>query len=77
MPHMDGFETARRLRKLPAGREVMLVALTGWGEEETRRRAREVGFDRHLTKPADIRDLETLLVEVACENASKEVIGEA
>jgi PAS domain S-box-containing protein len=72
MPHMDGFETARRLRKLPVGREATLVALTGWGEEETRRRARDAGFDRHLTKPANIRELEALLVEVACENASKE-----
>lgn len=66
MPDMDGFETARRLRKLPAGREVMLVALTGWGEEETQRRARDAGFDRHLTKPADICEIEALLVEVAC-----------
>jgi CheY-like chemotaxis protein len=64
MPGMDGFETARRMRELPAGRKVTLVALTGWGEEETRRRAKEAGFDRHLTKPADVGELEALF-EVA------------
>jgi CheY-like chemotaxis protein len=77
MPYMDGFETARRLRELPAGREVTLVALTGWGEGETRRQAKDAGFDRHLTKPANLRELEALLVEVACGNASKETVDEA
>ncbi|MGJ0393986.1 MAG: PAS domain S-box protein [Methylocystis sp.] len=61
MPEMDGFETARRLREQGAGRKAMLVALTGWGEEETRRRVYEAGFDRHLTKPANIERIEALL----------------
>lgn len=61
MPEMDGFETARRLRELPAGRNAILVALTGWGEEKTRRKVSEAGFDAHLTKPADIGELEALL----------------
>jgi len=61
MPGMDGFETARRMRDLPTGRKAMLIALTGWGEEQTRRRASEAGFDRHLTKPADLCALEALL----------------
>ena len=61
MPGMDGFETARRIRALPAGSKAMLVALTGWGEEETRRRVKEAGFDRHLTKPADLAEVETIL----------------
>ncbi|HEY8160756.1 MAG TPA: PAS domain S-box protein [Methylocystis sp.] len=61
MPEMDGFETARRLREQGAGRKAMLVALTGWGEEETRRRVYEAGFDRHLTKPANLERIEALL----------------
>jgi signal transduction histidine kinase/ActR/RegA family two-component response regulator len=61
MPGMDGFETARRMRRSPAGQKAVLVALTGWGEEETRRRAIEAGFDRHLRKPAGSRELQALL----------------
>ena len=61
MPGMDGFETARRTREMPIGSKATLVALTGWGEEETRKRVKEAGFDRHITKPADIGDLEALL----------------
>ena len=61
MPQMDGFETARRLRASPSGRRVSLIALTGWGEERTRRRAMEAGFDRHLTKPTTLSELQALL----------------
>lgn len=61
MPRMDGYETARRLRALPQGSELTLVALTGWGQEQISARAREAGFDRQLTKPAGLADLEQLL----------------
>jgi CheY-like chemotaxis protein len=61
MPGMDGYETARRIRALPEGREVRLVALTGWGQEQVRDRAREAGFDRQLTKPAGFEALQELL----------------
>ena len=61
MPGMDGIETARRMRELPTGRKATLVALTGWGEAETRKRVKEAGFDRHITKPADMGELEALL----------------
>ncbi|MEZ4240150.1 MAG: response regulator [Myxococcota bacterium] len=61
MPGMDGYEVARRLRATPGGSEVLLVALTGWGQEEDRRRARDAGFDRHLIKPADLEALKELL----------------
>jgi CheY-like chemotaxis protein len=60
MPEMDGFEVARRLRN-GHGRGVFLVALTGWGQEEDRRRTRAAGFDHHLTKPADPEELRALL----------------
>lgn len=64
MPGMDGFETAQRLRKLPTGKKALLVALTGRGEEEMRKLAAQAGFDRHLTKPADLCELESLLDSV-------------
>ena len=61
MPGMDGYEVARRLRADAGLRDVLLVALTGWGQEEDRRRTREAGFDHHLVKPADPAELRALL----------------
>jgi DNA-binding response OmpR family regulator len=51
MPDMDGYETCRQLRA-ELGRAVRIIALTGWGQEQDKRRALESGFDHHLTKPA-------------------------
>jgi two-component system CheB/CheR fusion protein len=65
LPGMDGYEVARRLRALPAGGGVSIIALTGWGQEEDKRRAREAGFDRHLIKPVDLGVLRALLGSVA------------
>ena len=53
MPGMDGYEVARRMRGEPWGKDALLIAMTGWSQEEHRRRSREAGFDRHMTKPAD------------------------
>jgi signal transduction histidine kinase/ActR/RegA family two-component response regulator len=53
LPHLNGFEVARRLRSLPWGGSACLIALTGWGQEEDLQRSREAGFDEHLTKPVD------------------------
>ncbi len=53
LPGMDGYEVARRLRTLPQVRGALLVAQTGWGQEEDRRKSREAGFDHHLVKPVD------------------------
>jgi signal transduction histidine kinase/CheY-like chemotaxis protein len=68
MPGMDGYEVARRLRQQAGLEKVVLVALTGWGQQEDRRRSREAGFDHHLVKPAEAKVLEDLLAEL---NASK------
>jgi PAS domain S-box-containing protein len=67
MPGMDGYEVARRLRRASAGKMPTLVAVTGWGQEEDRRRSREAGFDHHLVKPIEFGDLDRLLrgLEVA------------
>ncbi len=61
MPGMDGFEVARRIRQEPWGAHTLLVALTGYGHDEHRRRTREAGFDRHLTKPASRAAIASLL----------------
>jgi PAS domain S-box-containing protein len=53
MPNLDGHETARRMRAQPWGKSLIIVALTGWGQAEDRRRSKEAGFDHHLVKPAD------------------------
>jgi CheY-like chemotaxis protein len=64
MPKVDGYETARRIRSNHHERRFSLVALTGWGQNEDRRRAQDAGFDLHLTKPAPIDALENLLARV-------------
>jgi PAS domain S-box-containing protein len=64
MPQMDGYQTARGIRDRAWGNAVFLVALTGWGQDQDRRRAAAAGFDRHLTKPVDPDELARLIVQV-------------
>jgi CheY-like chemotaxis protein len=64
MPGMDGYEVARRLRARQGGAPLSIVALTGWGQDEDRRRTLEAGFDHHLVKPADIEQLQSLLASL-------------
>ena len=61
LPGMNGYEVARRMRSTPGMEHGILVALTGWGTREDRERSTEAGFDHHLTKPADMTAVETLL----------------
>lgn len=61
MPKRDGYEVARQIRAEEWGQTIHLIALTGWGQEEDRRRTQEAGFDHHLVKPVDLRAIETLL----------------
>ena len=63
LPGMDGYRVAQALRASPATASAKLVALTGYGQEEDRRRAREAGFDEHLTKPADPMTIQRILVQ--------------
>jgi CheY-like chemotaxis protein len=63
MPGMDGYEVARRMRQQPGLENVMLAALTGWGQPEDRRRTAEAGFDYHLVKPVELATLEKLLAK--------------
>jgi two-component system CheB/CheR fusion protein len=61
LPGMDGYEVAKRVRQIPEFADVMLIALTGWGQEEDRRRTREAGFDHHLVKPVELDALQGVL----------------
>lgn len=64
LPDINGYEVARRLRQASNGDSLMLVALTGWGQDEDRRRALEAGFDHHLLKPVEYATLTQLLAQV-------------
>jgi PAS domain S-box-containing protein len=67
MPDLNGYDVAQRIRDKPWGRDVVLVAVTGWGQEEDKQRALTAGFDRHLTKPIDPSELEGLLQNLNLE----------
>jgi PAS domain S-box-containing protein len=69
MPRLNGYDTAKRIRELPWGSEVVLVALTGWGQDEDRRRSKEAGFDAHMTKPIEPAALAKLLTNLNAETA--------
>jgi len=61
---MDGYELARRLREQPGLEQTMLVALTGYGQEDDRARVKAAGFNHHLVKPVGLEALEQLLASV-------------
>lgn len=70
MPCMNGYEAAHRLREDPAMQSAMLVAVTGWGSEDDRRRTRAAGFARHLVKPVDPDEVIALLRDHAAATAT-------
>ena len=61
MPGLTGYEVARRIRAQDWGRGMVIVALTGWGQDEDRQRTAEAGFDHHLTKPVPPETIEDLI----------------
>ena len=61
MPRLNGYDAARRIRAERWGKSIMVVAMTGWGQDEDKRLASEAGFDRHFTKPVNPADLEQLI----------------
>jgi PAS domain S-box-containing protein len=63
MPNLDGYEACRRLRQMDAVKHAYIVALTGWGQDENRRMAREAGFDAHLVKPASAERIDEMLAQ--------------
>jgi two-component system cell cycle response regulator DivK len=72
MPNVDGYEAARRIRAEPWGYGAFLVALTGWGASNGRRRTHDAGFDLHLVKPVDPDALARMIAEVPIESPDPE-----
>jgi CheY-like chemotaxis protein len=64
MPGLNGYEATRRIRALPWGPSVTIIALTGWGQETDRLLSREAGCDGHLVKPVNLADLEEILTDL-------------
>ena len=71
LPRLNGYEVCRRIRKQPWSKETLIIALTGWGQPEDRRRSQEAGFDHHLVKPVDVDQLKTLLGRSRKTNSAK------
>ncbi len=71
MPQLDGYEVARRIRAQAWGKQVTLLALTGWGQDSDRRRSAEAGFDLHLVKPVDVVKLTELLAQLPASASSE------
>jgi PAS domain S-box-containing protein len=63
MPGMNGYEAARFIRKQSWGKQMRLIALSGWGQDEDRRKTKEAGFDEHLVKPVDPSDLKRIVAD--------------
>jgi len=77
MPEMNGYEVAQRLRAMHAGRDVLLIALTGFAQEDDYRRTREAGFDHHLVKPASMQRIEALLRDPALPDEPRQSMQDA
>ena len=70
LPKLNGYEVCRRIREQPWGKDLVIVALTGWGQEEDRQRSQEAGFDTHLVKPVDHDLLMRLLASLPSRAAA-------
>jgi CheY-like chemotaxis protein len=71
LPKLNGYEVCRRIRKQPGGKELVIIAQTGYGQAEDRRRTHEAGFDYHIVKPLDPDALMDLLAELQQVKSSK------
>jgi len=74
LPGMDGHEVCRRVREQPWGKDIIVIALTGWGQEDDRRKSEEAGFDGHLVKPVDYDKLLELLASLTSERESGSIV---
>lgn len=71
MPRLNGYEAAALIRKQPGGDQMLLLALTGWGQDEDREKTRAAGFDSHLVKPINHEELNKLLHDHAAKRAPR------
>lgn len=63
MPKLNGYEATRRIREQPWGQSIVIIALTGWGQEVDQVNSREAGCDGHLLKPVELKDIQKILAE--------------
>ncbi len=70
LPKLNGYEACRRIREQPWSEGMVIVALTGWGQEEDRRRSAEAGFDDHMVKPVEVDALGKLMATPARQGAA-------
>lgn len=70
MPRLDRYQAAQKIRQQPWGKQMILIALTGWGQQQDRRRTQEAGFDAHLTKPVNYAAIMDLLSNLSGERAN-------
>jgi CheY-like chemotaxis protein len=70
MPGLSGYQVATRIRREAWGEGIVLIAVTGWGQEEDKRNTQAAGFDHHLTKPADPAQIESILESMAARTLS-------
>ncbi len=75
MPQMSGLEVAKHVRALPHGDDITLVALTGWGQALDHQRTSAAGFDGHLVKPIDLKELDKLLSGPDIRDGTSDAIG--
>ena len=71
LPELNGYDAAQAIRAQPSGMDIVLVALTGWGQEEDRRRSKSAGFDVHMVKPVDYPALTKLLASLPRDRSSR------
>src|SRR5207237_10299537 len=67
LPEMNGYDACRAIRQQPRGRDIFMIALTGWGQEDDRSKSRDAGFSAHLVKPVDYAALMQLLASSPAE----------
>lgn len=70
LPKLNGYDVARALRRQPGGEAMLLIAVTGWGQEHDKRQTKAAGFDRHMVKPVDVQALMRMLDGVSVEEAT-------
>ena len=75
MPHMDGYEAASRIRCQPGSKEVLMIAVTSWGQSDARQRTMEAGFDHHLIKPVDFNEIRQFANAQLFKHWQQKVLG--
>jgi CheY-like chemotaxis protein len=71
LPQMDGYEVCKAIRAQSWGSDISIIAMTGWGQDEDRERSKEAGFDFHLVKPVDFRELSKLVADIPPRSAQR------